>query len=102
MTYYRFIKVTNNDNHEMYFIDATKMQDPRIRVGILYSSFLKHLEESKACNNIHAVLDSDYSFYCCYRCNCNTYKEVNATRDQLYEFYNEKLYNKVETDSSND
>ena len=103
MTIYRFIKITNNDNHKMFYIDVTKMKDCRIRVGILYSQFFRrnYLEENKGHKTVYDILNSDYSFYCCYICNCHTSQDVKLTRDELYTFYNEKMRDYVTIPKSN-
>ena len=102
MTIYRFIKITNNDNHKMFYIDVTKMKDCRIRVGILYSQFFRrnYLEENKGHKTVYDILNSDYSFYCCYRCNCSS-KDVKAIRNELYKFYNEKMRDYIAVEKSN-
>lgn len=101
MSDYKFIKITNNDNHKMFYIEVTKMQDIRIRVGILFINFIKHLEENKPYKEMFKIFESDYSFYCCYRCKCENYEEVKATKDKLYAFYNEKMKDYVLVPKSN-
>ena len=101
MSNYRFIKITNNNNHKMFYIDVTRMRDCKIRVGILFSKFITYLEENKGCRDVYDILDSDYSFYCCYRCECSNAEQVKAIRDELYKFYNEKMKDYVAERKSN-
>lgn len=54
----------------MFYIDVTRMRDYRIRVGILFSNSIKYLEENKGYKDVYDILYTDYSFYCCYKCEC--------------------------------
>ena len=44
MKTYRFIKITDNDDHRKFYIDYTSMSDYRIRVSIIWSKYLNYLE----------------------------------------------------------
>jgi hypothetical protein len=98
---YRVIKITDNDNHNNFYLDITRMQDPRIRVGILYSNFMKYVDGTKQHKGVYEVLNSDYSFYCVWRGYLNSYEEARQVKDSLERFYREKLVNYQPREKSN-
>ena len=102
MKTYRFIKITDNDDHRKFYIDYTSMSDYmyRIRVSILWSKYLNYLEGEGKHRQVYDLLDADWSACCVARGVFRNIEEVRMKRDELIQFYNEKLCNYEQTDCS--
>jgi len=100
MKTYRFIKITDNDDHRKFYIDYTSMSDYRIRVSILWSKYLNYLEGEGKHRQVYDLLDADWSACCVARGMFSNIEEVRIKRDELIQFYNEKLCKHEQTDCS--
>lgn len=88
---YRFIKISDNKNPKYFVIDITRMKDIRIRTSILYSKYLDYLDGLGNWREVFDILEKDYSSYCCYRCELESYQEAVKMQQELVKFYNTKL-----------
>jgi hypothetical protein len=89
-----FIKITDNNNHQDFSIDATRMLDPRLRIGALKSQYKIYQKTGKQYKNVFKYFDLDFSFYVIKKGSFYSYEEVKAERDKLYNLYKSKLENK--------
>ena len=91
MKNYRFIKITDNDDHRNFHIDFTSMSDYRIRVSILWSKYLNYLDKNTHYRSVYDILDSDWSAYCVYRGSFSNMDAVKRKQDEFVEHYVAKL-----------
>lgn len=93
MKTYRFIKITDNDDHRKFYIDYTSMSDYRIRVSILWSKYLNYLEGEGKHRQVYDLLDADWSACCVARGMFSNIEEVRMKRDELIQFYKRSCAN---------
>jgi hypothetical protein len=91
MKIYKFIKITDNDDHRKFCIDVTSMSDYRIRVSILWSKYLKYLDNKGQYRCVFEVLATDWSAYCVGRYWFENPHEAKAKQVELVNFYQSKL-----------
>jgi len=89
-----FIKITDNNNHNDFLIDATRMLDARLRIGALKSQYKIYQKTGKQYKNVFKYFDLDFSFYVIKKGSYYSYEEVKAERDKLYDLYKSKMENK--------
>jgi hypothetical protein len=91
MKTYRYIKITDNNDHRHFWIDFTSMNDYRIRVAILWSKYLNYLEGKGEYRPVYSVLHQDWSAYCIERSSFSNLNEVRCRLHELNAFYKNKL-----------
>ena len=90
--YYRFIKITNNNNTKEFLIDITTMKDIRIRLSILNRKYALHYYDQAPYHPIFSILQENcYSYYCCYRGNFDSLNDAKNKRIELTKFYKDKI-----------
>ena len=63
--YYRFIKITNNNNTKEFLIDITTMKDIRIRISILNRKYALYYYDNASYHPVFSILQCDcFSYYC--------------------------------------
>ena len=56
-----------------------------------YSKYLDYLDGLGNWREVFDILEKDYSSYCCYRCELESYQEAVKMQQELVKFYNTKL-----------
>ena len=97
----RFIKISDNNDPFNFYIDATTMFDPRLRISALKGQYQKYLETDELYRPVYKVLEKDYSFCCVFKGSFDDLDQIKHKRDELYEFYNDKLEGHVHKPQSN-
>ena len=89
---FQFIKITNNNKSEEYFIDITTMKDPRLRISALLSQYKNYLKDhTKKKKKVFKFFILDYSFCILESGFYSNYSDVKKRRDELYLKYNSKI-----------
>ena len=91
MKKYKFVKITDNNDHRQFWIDFTSMNDYRVRVSILWSKYLDYLENHNRHRPVYDILDSDWSACCIFRGSFNDLSEVRIKQNELMDHYAAKL-----------
>lgn len=97
----RFIKISDNNDPWNFYIDATTMLDPRLRISALKGQFQKYLETGELYRPVYKVLEKDYSFCCVHKGAFDNLDQIKYKKNELYEFYNEKLKHHIQKPQSN-
>lgn len=91
----KFIKISDNNDAKNFYIDATIMKDPRLRISALKGQYAKYLETGELHRPVFDLFTKDYSFCCLERGSFNNIDEVNVRRKEIIEEQKEKLKNAV-------
>ena len=90
--YYRFIKITNNNNTKEFLIDITTMKDIRIRLSILNRKYALYYYDNAPYHHIFSILQCDcFSYYCCFKQEFDSMEQAKMKRIELTNFYRDKI-----------
>ena len=90
--YYRFIKITNNNNTKEFLIDITTMKDIRIRISILNRKYALYYYDQAPYHPIFSILQENcWSHYCCYRGEFDSLNDAKNKRVELTKLYKDKI-----------
>lgn len=86
----QFIKITDNNAHENFYIDITTMKDARLRISCLKNQYKKNKINEKE-KEIFNLLSKDWSFCVIEKGDFLTYDDAKKRREELYKKYRDKL-----------
>lgn len=94
----QFIKITDNNKHENFYIDITTMKDARLRISALKAQYKKYLELKTFKKEVFNFFEIDWSFAVIERGSFDNYEDAKLRRDELYTLYKNKFYIDVPKD----
>jgi len=100
---YKIIKIQNNNDYNKFYLDITKMKDPRIRVGILVSYFKYYKKKPEIVYHpvFEVLKDGEFSFSVVYKSDICSFQEIQYKRDEVRTFYENKYKNEKAKKISN-
>ena len=88
----QFIKITDNNHHEKFYIDITTMYDARLRISALKAQYKKYLELKTFKKEVFNFFEIDWSFAVIERGKFANFDDAKLRRDELYSLYKNKFY----------